>query len=100
MFNRRIAFVFIGIVIFVAGTLIGRAAQVPRSDFEIELTESPGLGMKATCVRGCQFIQSRPIDADLRRSIELMDTMNLPCRLGCKALLVGTIVRQPGKAGN
>jgi len=87
-------FASIGALIFVAGTLIGRAQQ-PRPDFEITV-DAPGT-ITATCIHGCQLQWSKPI-APERVTTGLTDTMTYPCPGGCKVTLFGIVVR--GRAGN
>jgi len=91
--HRSVLFASIGVLIFVAGTLIGRAQQ-PRSDFEITV-EAPGT-MTATCVHGCQFNWSKPIGNDLRSIIGRTDTISFGCPGAegtvCKTTLSGIVV--------
>ena len=89
--HRSMLFAFIGVLIFVAGTLIGRAQQ-RKSDFEIDVSTPTG-PITVACIRGCQLQWSNPIDNDLRRSIGVTDTITYSCPgTGCKTRLSGIVV--------
>lgn len=74
--RRSLRFVFAGVLIFIAGTLVGRA-QPSSPDFEIRVTAPVGTAT-ATCLRGCQFQQIDQTGLE-RWSESLADTINSTC---------------------
>jgi hypothetical protein len=89
---RSMFFASIGVLIFFAGTLIGRAQQPRRPDFEITVS-APAATITVACVHGCQLQRSEPIDNELRRSITLTDSITSTCPgTGCKWSFSGIVV--------
>jgi hypothetical protein len=76
--HHSVLFASIGVLIFVAGTLIGRAQQ-PRmhADFDISITAPTGT-ITVACLRGCEFQRSEPLGNN-RRGITLTDTITSTC---------------------
>ena len=94
---RRMIVISIGILIFIAGTMIGRAQQKPP-DFVITTATAEQTGiLTASCVRGCQLQWSKPISPE-RFATGLSNTVTFPCPTGCKETLNGVVVRQEKRA--
>jgi hypothetical protein len=76
--HQRMLVATVGVLIFVAGTLIGRAQQ-PRlhTDFDISITAPTGT-ITVACLRVCQFQRVEPLGNN-RRSITLTDTITSTC---------------------
>jgi len=98
MFKRRsMLFAAIGVLIFVAGALAGRAQQ-SRPDFMITVATGEQTGiLTATCISGCQLQWSKQI-APERVAMGVSDTVTFPCPTGCKTTLNGMVVRGRQKA--
>src|SRR4051812_15870576 len=90
--RRRLIVASIGMVMFLAGTMVGRGQQ-SRPDFVIEVTADPAGTLTARCLSGCQFQSSRQISPE-RFSTTLSDTISTACPTGCKTMFNGVVVRR------
>ena len=95
--RRHIVLVLFGIVIFMAGTIVGHARQQrQRPDFVIEITAPSGT-MTAECRSGCQFQITRPAGPGRSSdSISATDAENCPGlqNTACEYTLSGLISRR------
>src|SRR5262245_50999695 len=88
--HRRVLFLSTAVLIFLAGTLIGRG-QAPPSDFRVSIAVD-GETITMTCVRGCEIQRLTPIIAGERNLVDYVTTMTGPCPGGCIAAFNGIIV--------
>jgi hypothetical protein len=77
MLKRRFVVVAVGVMIFVAGALVGRA-QRQRPDFMIKITAPVG-PMQAECQYGCRFQKTQFLDKG-RSTDGVADTISQVCQ--------------------
>ena len=95
--RRRVLVASVGIMLFVAGSFIGRAQQHSRPDFVITVTVDPAGTLTAECLTGCQFQWTRPVSPE-RFASGVTGKLIEPCPIGCKANFNGIVVRQDKRA--